>query len=241
MSLQDQAGRPVHFPADPGKFQFDKEVSAVFPDMAKRAIPNFYEAHEAHAKMLEMWMRPGVRILDIGASRGAFIQALLDYHPSLNSLSYGANIVATDVSPDMCNYLRTEFPNIRVRNESLLDMPDEQYDVVCLHYVLQFIPRELHNLAIHKALRMVRPGGVFIYGHKAAHSGLVGELMHDRYIDFRIRNGYSKEEIQAKTAALKGSMFPVEDMYIKNVLHSACSVVEQTFKFMMFSTYFAVK
>lgn len=241
MSLQDNPGRPVHFPADPTKFQFDKEVSAIFPDMARRSIPNFYESHEAHARMLDMWIRPGVRILDIGASRGAFYSALIAQYPQLRTPQQDATLVATDVSGDMCSYLRQEHPYLTVRNESLLDTTHEMYDIVCLHYVLQFIPRELQRTALSKVVGMVRPGGVLIYGHKAEHYGFLGGLMHDEYIRFRLRNGYTLEEIQAKTAALKGSMFPVDDLSIQNVLQRDFSVYEVTFKFMMFSTYFAIK
>lgn len=245
MSLESKAdGTPVHLPADPAKFAFDREVSAIFPNMAGRSIPNFYQAHAAHARMLADWIRPGVKILDVGASRGAFFDALIKEYPV--SWEVGElKLTAIDNSPDMCGYLKTDFPGIEVRCQDItqLDTRDQRgtFDVVCAHYVLQFLPTHLQVATMLRLFSLVRPGGVFILGHKSAHGGASGEAAHREYINFRVKNGYSREEIEAKTAALKGSMFPMEHNYTMTLLRTHFSEVTETYRFMMFSTLFAVK
>lgn len=244
MTLLIDGDRPVHFPADSGKFSFDSEVSAIFHDMARRSIPNFFEAHAAHARMLGPWMRPGVRILDIGASRGAFLQALETQYPGLIS-SGKAYVVAVDNSESMCDYLRSEFPHADVRNQSVTGPEfrsmQERFDVVCCHYTLQFVHPDYQTQALHKIIGAVRRQGVFIYGHKAQYHGQSGSLAHEEYIRFRMANGYTREEIEAKTRALKGSMFPLDHQRLLNVLQHSFDEVTETYRFMMFSTLFAVK
>lgn len=245
MSLDSDQGRAIHFPADPGKFSFDREVSAIFPDMAKRSIPNFEAAHAAHARMLTRWMKPGVRILDAGASRGAFIDAIRNEH-EMQWASGDIHVDAWDYSPDMCGYLKLDFPGIGVRcmdltSNEFLDAPQESYDVVCAHYVLQFLPPEKQYKALKKLLQMVKVGGVFILGHKSKHRGESGEAAHEEYIQFRVKNGYTREEIVAKTIALKGSMFPMDHAEVMNMIHANCHEVMETYRFMMFSTIFAVR
>lgn len=245
MSLNQSGGRPVHYPADPNKFVFDAEVSAIFPDMARRSIPNFYEAHAAHAEMLSAWIKPGVEILDVGASRGAFLKALVETHGVFWEIG-DINYTALDNSPEMCAHLQTDYPRASVRcvdiaSNAFLDHPQQQYDVVCAHYVLQFLPPIMQIRALRKLLQMVKPGGVFILGHKSQSPGFSGEIAHEQYIKFRMSYGYTREEIQAKTMALKGSMFPMNHYEVVDIIRATCSEVTETFRFMMFSTLFAVK
>lgn len=237
-------GRAVHFPKDPDLFSFDGEVSAIFPDMAKRAIPNFYASHATHAHMLKPWVRPGLSIMDVGASRGAFFQALQHAYPQ-EWADGQFKLFAIDNSEDMCMHLRRDFPSITT---SMIDITTIgfrelpiQYDVVCCHYVLQFLPERFQQPVLEKLLDMVKPGGVFIYGHKARHYGTLGQIAHEEYIQFRLRNGYTPEEIAAKTQALKGSMFPLDHTRLMETLQRECSEVQETYRFMMFSTLFARK
>lgn len=244
MSLEQSTDRPVHFPADPSCFSFDKEVSEIFPNMALRAIPNFYQAHEAHVRMLKEHLFPGVKILDIGASRGAFFNAL-KYNYSDHWVSGAFAMEAVDISQDMCDLMAAEMPEVYVRQGDIsspdLTLQHGQYDVVCLHYVLQFVPPAKQDYVLSRVIELVKPGGVFIYGHKAQHTGKVGAKAHEEYMRFRLGNGYSQEEITAKTLALKSSMFPVNHEILMEKVKFHFSEVMETYKFMMFSTFFAIK
>lgn len=247
MSLDNTAtSLPVHFPADPDKFGFDAEVSAIFPDMARRAIPNFYESHKAHAAMLRPMLdgRDGmVSVLDIGASRGAFFDSLIE--------EFGQERVdrmalhAIDNSPEMCSYLaeaheRATIDCLDITSDNFLQ-DREQYDVVCAHYVLQFVPQAMQHRVLSKIFAKVAPGGVLIYGHKSTHYGQLGLAAHEQYIRFRIANGYTREEIEAKTKALKGSMATQDHDLLLGMAHRHFTHVQETFRFMMFSTFMAVK
>jgi tRNA (cmo5U34)-methyltransferase len=243
MSLSSTQNNPVHFPADPAKFAFDREVSAVFENMAVRSIPNFVEAHRAHVSMLKEWLNPGAKVLDIGASRGSFFKELHDQYPALWPT---LKLEALDNSADMCGYLSQDYPEAHIRCEDVSSTKflvgrQGTYDVVCVHYVLQFIPRDMQPLVVAKIFNMVRPGGILIWGHKSAHAGTAGAAAHEQYIQFRINNGYTREEIEAKTKALAGSMFPMDHYQLLGLMKGHFSEVVETFRFMMFSTMFAVR
>lgn len=246
MSLTYVDGREVHFPDDPERFSFNSEVSKIFDSMALRSIPNYAEAHAAHARMLKDWVKPGARILDVGASRGAFLRALFQEYPDLNTPESAVNVHAIDNSPDMCEYLTRDFPYVYVRQEDLaspsfLYVEQAKYDVICANYVLQFSPREKQEAVLVKLMHMVRVGGVLILGHKAAHYGFSGAAAHEEYIRFRMANGYTREEIEAKTKALQNSMFPMDHAKLMRILSLHYAEVTETFRYMMFSTLFAVK
>lgn len=246
MSLQiDGDGRAIHYPENPERFEFDAEIAAIFDDVATRSIPNYREAHAAHARMLAKWIKPGVTILDVGASRGGFIAALreeYDSHWSAGSME----IDAIDNSPDMCAHLRRDFPSVHTEcldlaSAQFLSHPQKQYDVLCVNYVIQFIePRhQMHVLRV--LMNMVKVGGVLILGHKAKHYGFAGDVTHEEYIRWRLNNGYTREEIYAKTRALRNSMWPLDHGVLMRELKMNFSEVEETYRFMQFVTLFAVK
>lgn len=246
MSLSiDDAGNIVHYPENPERFEFDSQVSRVFPDIAFRSIPNYYEAHEAHVRMLTKWIKPGVRILDAGASRGAFIAQLREEY-GVQWTAGEMEIEAIDKLPDMCAYLKADFPTVRtecldLRSAQFLSHPRRQYDVVCANFVLQFVEPRRQVQVLRTLMGLVKLGGVFIFGHKASHYGLAGDLAQEEYIRFRLSNGYTREEIDAKTKALKGSMFVTDHNFVLAEIEAAFSSVQETFRMMQFSTVFAIK
>jgi len=248
--LSTEAGRPVHIPANPDVFQFDEEVSRIFPDMASRAIPMYHEAHRAHVAMLEEFLSRGLRsVLDIGASRGAFFMHLLDCPGLRNRVEDRLlSLTAVEYSPYMADHLRRDFPQSMVYQDDLSDAAspskwrDFLYDVVVCNYVLQFIPYERQMRALQKVIASVRPGGFLIFGHKEAlPSGDGSALAHDEYIRFRLRNGYTQAEIDAKTKALKGSMFTMSNVTLRSILEDRGFIVTETTRWMHFNTLIAQK
>ena len=245
MSLEVTAGeRPVHFPENPERFGFDAEVSRIFPDMAGRSIPNFYDSHWEHAKMVRSFVehKSEITVLDIGASRGALLTAMKrEFADIWERVKYKA----VDNSPDMCAYLLKDYPDVDVvcldiTSDKFLNSV-EQYDVVCANYVLQFIPQYMQDRVLKKVFAKVKKGGVLIFGHKSRHYGPLGAAAHEQYIRWRMRNGYTREEIEAKTRALAGSMYPQDHEVVMGSANAHFSYVQETFRYMMFSTFLAVK
>lgn len=241
--LDQTKGRAIHMPANPDKFEFDTEVAEVFPDMAVRSIPNFLQAHKAHARIAEalMFSHGRLRVLDAGASRGHFIQAIRQ------TSHHRPSIVALDYSEAMVEHLKRDYrKGVEVR---LCDMSspeflnsDETFDVINASYVLQFIPLNCQDAVLRKLCNMVRPGGLLFFGAKMAVHGELGALLQDEYIRWRMRQGYSREEIEAKTAALKNSMWLRSHAAIEYLLTSGGMVdITKSYVHTLFTNYVCIK
>lgn len=249
MSLDTTGGKVVHFPANPDVFQFDADVAKIFPDMARRSIPMYLEAHRAHVAMLAKWIeKPACRVLDIGASRGQFFHALLDTYGQQSVHRGDLMLTAIDNSESMLKYMRDDFKgmpigihNVDVTSPEFAGWDDEQFEVVVMNYVLQFIPTDYQELVLTRVARLVAPGGVLILGQKDAFNSPIGEVAHEEYMEFRVRNGYSRDEIAAKTKALKGSMFPMNHWTLRGMLIREHFDIYETTRWMMFNTLFCVK
>lgn len=242
---------PVHFPAKPDRFEFDAEVSKIFPNMAARSIPNYHLFHATHAAVVADWFTgsKAISLLDVGASHAGFFTALKEHyadHPEL--VRPTLYLHAIDNSPQMCAIMRDKHPDVHVMEGSLTDQPfmqwlkgSMQFDVVNATYLLQFIEPSLQLRALQTLCDMVRPGGLLILGQKEKHSGALGHALHERYIAWRMANGYSRAEIEAKTKALAGSMWPMEHEHLLAHLKVNFREVRETSRLFMFSTLIACK
>lgn len=241
---------PVHFPANPDKFEFDADVAKIFPDMAKRSIPDYERFHELHADIAAaLYGHDGARMLDVGASHGAFFQNLFRHYWRTKDAVPKFDLTAIDSSPAMCDTLRIFFPQARVLQGDVTD-PNLQvtlglgggYDVVNATYLLQFIPTEQQPRTVRALAGLVKQGGILILGQKdRMGTSPLSTIMHERYLEWRVSNGYSRAEIEAKTHALKTSMWPMFHDQLMEQLMYLFSDVQQTSRTLMFNTLIAYK
>jgi tRNA (cmo5U34)-methyltransferase len=218
-----------HFPANPDKFEFDERVAEIFPDMADRSIPIYRNMHSLHAKILiddyiehQRWPENGTyAVLDIGSSRSDFYDAIVAEAQSRGIDSLNLQYLPCDKSPAMVAATK-DHRRMKVFEYDLADSQDTLYDgfsfnAVILHLVMQFIPLGDRGLAYDRLAAFTKRDGLLFYGEKETldpgwldkRQKRIAHAAHDFYIDFRIENGYSREEIEAKTKALKNAMWEV--------------------------------
>lgn len=234
--------RIVHYPADPTCFAFDSEVSKIFPDMARRSIPLYEEAHRLHVALLRPILdQPRVRVCDVGASRGHFFKEICNQlQISVTEGDERLELYAIDSSPDMLHLLAEEMPwvsCIRACAEHMKNFA-EPMDIINMSYVLQFIEEDTEKTKVLRwAERNLSPDGVLILGQKDKIDPPFEERFTEEYYAFRRRNGYTDEEIKAKTEALKGAMWPSHAEWLRALV---CEVgftsYEETTRWLQFST-----
>ena len=248
MSLEKVEDRVVHFPQYKDVFQFDSEVSLVFPDMAVRSIPMYEEAHRLHISLFaeEIAAKDRVTFVDVGASRGQFFKQLC------NQFQIEAKVgspcfkgLAVDTSPHMLRLLKEEMPWVTTLCCDAAALPDlpVQADFISMFYLVQFVREDADKTALLQwAYRNLAEGGVLFLGQKEKEEYGFEERLSEEYYRFRMRNGYTKEEIAAKTAALKGSMWPSSPSWMQSmVLRAGFTAYVETTRWLQFSTAFCVK
>jgi tRNA (cmo5U34)-methyltransferase len=220
--IEAQGEQAVHFPAKQDKFEFDAEVSKIFDKMARRSIPNYELAHSMHAALAANHLKDGGSVLDIGASHGEFYHSLFRRYDKLGGMPSNLSLTATDVSPDMCAIMRATLPGVTVYQDDLMEnqflRSTAKYDFINCMYVLQFLPEFAQDLVLTKMCTMLKPGGILSIGQKESKPGEIGDCLQRHYIEFRLENGYTQAEIDAKTQALKNSMWPMTNEEFMHIL-----------------------
>lgn len=252
MSLVIEGDQPRHFPKNRDVFRFDEEVAEIFENMALRSIPMYAEIHRLHCRILASRFRAGCTVMDVGASTGRWFRTMRK-ELGVDRLDHvsGLYCVGVDNSLPMLDKLKAEFPEVDAQLKDISEGAEAvdaggpffllEADVVVLFYVLQFIPDAKKKDALRWIYEHMADDGVLIMGQKETHFHL-DEVFQEEYIKFRMDNGYTKEEIDAKTAALKNSMWCLNPRALEGLLQSVGfrHIVETT-RWLHFSTWMVYK
>lgn len=245
MSLEKVNGEVVHYPKRRDLFQFDSEVASIFDDMAPRSIPMYNEVHRVHVSMFKHLLKPGAVVADIGSSTGHLFRNIeREMGQTLDQAQITA--IAVDISDAMMGRLQEEFPTAITIVGDIAEMgptpPLLRADIIFCLYTLQFIPDERKLAAAQWLVSTLRPGGVLVLGQKELLPSLgMDDTFSQEYYKFRRDNGYTQAEIDAKTAALKGSMFPITAEALRTMLATCGLVCVETSRWLMFSTVACMK
>ena len=248
--------RFIHFPANPDKFEFDAEVTSIFDDMAVRSIPLYEETHRLAIEIVAREYHQAVtenrilRVLDIGASTGTFFKGLwkrLGYkvHEDIPNL----RAVAVDNSYYMCETLRMSLPMVDVQQRSVegvreLVDHDLKFDAVIALYVFQFIPLAHHKRlsALIEAYCCMADTSLMILANKEKMSDSSEEVYCNLYREFRMQNGYTVQEIDAKTRALSNSMWTQPGGEFKMwLVDTGFDRIDELCRWLQFATYIVYK
>jgi tRNA (cmo5U34)-methyltransferase len=261
--------QPVHYPKNPDKFEFDDEVAAIFPNMADRSIPLYRDMHAIHANILIREYRNHVkqglgtyRVLDIGASHGDFYGAIIAEGERLDIDLSDLSYLGLDISEAMVGRGAAKYPEARFEVHNICSFSssadfitpadEERYHAVSMHYVMQFIHPGSRLEVANKIRHLSQPESLLFYGQKeeikyasmdTAPVARVAESLKDFYIQFRLANGYTMDEIAAKTAALKNSMWEASYAYDVQPLlrHAGYLEFYDTMRYGVFHSFIGIK
>lgn len=164
----------------PGSISFDRVADRYD---ATRGYPPEVAARIAEGLIAAGGLAPGASLLEIGIGTGRI---------ALPLLAAGINVTGADIAPRMVERLHAKYAEQREQQATLpwgalrveladataLPFADADFDAVLGVHVLHLVPQ--WQAALDEALRVLRPGGVFLLGQDMTDGG-ERHLLNDRW------------------------------------------------------------
>lgn len=200
----------------PDRWAFDEEVARVFPDMFERSIPDLAGLRRRVLDYGTPFVTEGSSVLDLGCSHGTMLRSLARAI-SLDNVHY----VGLDSSEPMIGYARRAnraFTAPRGRLTATLytltphtrfqSLIDERPSLIVSLMTTMFLDRPTRRNVLDQAALALGDRGALILAEKIKLTGKLAIIEAERYFDFKLAKGYTRDDILRKNKSLAGVLVP---------------------------------
>ncbi|MEQ9363988.1 MAG: methyltransferase domain-containing protein [Leptospirales bacterium] len=186
---------------------FSGEVPKNFDAHIRKSVPFYAEGHDLVAQLTDYFIHEDSLVYELGTSTGQLLKGLADRHSG-----DGLRFVGVDREADMIRAAREKCdadPRISFEVEELSQLHFEKCDLVIAYYTAQFVRPKFRQALFDRVFEDLNWGGAFIIFEKVrAPDARFQDMMSALYADYKLRRGYTGEEIVSKTRSLKGILEP---------------------------------
>lgn len=188
-------------------WKFDGKVSKNFDSHVSRSVPMYYEGHDLVIKLSDYFLGDDSVCYDIGCSTGTLTKGLAE-----RNIEKNVKVIGVESQEGMADKAREKCKklyNVEILQEDVLDLKLEKADMIVFYYVMQFIKPKHRQILVDKIYESLNWGGALILFEKVrASDARFQDIMSNIYLEYKLDNNYSPDEILAKTRSLKGVLEP---------------------------------
>lgn len=226
-----------------GKWEFNEQVAANFDSHVKKSLPFYEEGHRMIIDILRnsLTSQKEYRILDIGCSTGILLEKI-----SLSFPHHTLHMTGFDIEKSMIAVAgKRKFSqghSVSFHVAGVKDFPFDKYHIVIAYYTLQFTNIKTRGAVLRKIYRSLLPGGLFFLFEKIKEKPYFENLFRILTIEYKLRQGYTREEILNKERSLKGVLIPVtKEKYYQLLKDAGFTSLSQIFQYGSFAGFLAKK
>lgn len=223
-------------------WEFGGEVPQKFDDHINRSIPGYEDGHELICQLSNFFIRNKSTVYEIGCSTGTLSLKLSEY----NKYKKDIEVIGIDIEPEMikiANSKLQDVDNVKFINDNVLDIELKQSDLIVCYYTLQFINPAKRQDLLDKLYQSLNPNGALILFEKVrASDAKFQDIMTSLYLEYKLSQGYTADEVLAKMRSLKGILDPMTEQENINMLTTAgFNNIETVAKHICFTGFLAIK
>jgi tRNA (cmo5U34)-methyltransferase len=232
-----------------GAWKFDEQVAACFDDMARRSIPLYAESTDLCVRLATRHLNFGARgsIVDLGCSTCNTLLRVLE-EPSLgNRLGGALRLIGVDCEQVMLDRARARLPSFvelmraDIRERLPYALASSNPRVIFMLWTAQFVPVEHRSRLFAELRSIVSPeGALFVSEKLRGQSSRFQKAIVEEYRDFKLRAGYSVDEIDAKARSLEGVLVSLSAPEQKSLMATEGWEVEEVCRYLGFATYYCL-
>lgn len=225
-------------------WSFGKNVPKKFTKHISKSVPFYLEGHEIICFLTDFFLKKKSICYDLGCSTGTLIHKISKRHSNKSIKLYGIDsikemiIQAKKENKSLKNGNKIIFQNKNINKISIL-----RNDLILSYYTMQFVLPKYRQSLINKIYKSLNWGGAFIMFEKVrASDARFQDIFSIIYNDYKLKNGFTADEIINKTKSLKGVLEPFSDYGNLGLLkRSGFKDIIPVFQWMNFKGYLSIK
>ncbi len=222
-------------------WSFKGSVPKNFDKHIVKSVPLYEWSHELGLKVSDFFLPNNSLVYDIGCSTGSFIKNLADRHKNKSLKIYGIDEIKQMV--EISKKKNKKNKNVKILQENLINFKLKKSNLISSFYTIQFIHPSKRQKLFNHIYQSLEWGGAFIFFEKVrGPDARFQDMISQIYQEYKIDQGYSSEEIIAKSRSLKGVLEPFTSKANNQYLTRAgFKDVYSIMKFLCFEGWVAIK
>ncbi len=189
-------------------WDFGGGVPDSFVPHIKKSVPLYEEGHELICYLSDFFCQKDSVCYEIGVSTGELLSKLAKYNaqkPEIRWVGIDREEAMISKAVQHC----VDVKNITLVHDDAVTFDYEKADMIIAYYCVQFIPERLRQELFNRIYDRLNWGGAFVLFEKVrAPDARFQDMMTSLYTDYKLRHGFSCDEIVGKSQSLKGVLDP---------------------------------
>jgi len=228
-----------------GAWSFGGSVAKTFNDHVSKSVPLYNEGHELIVDLSEFFVSKNSVVYELGCSTGTLISKVAQRNcTNKNAVFYGIDCEKSMISQaKILMKKRRQFERICFKREDISKMQFKMCDLVICYYTVQFIRPAFRQNLLSKIYQSLNWGAALIMFEKVRGADArFQDILTTLYNEYKLRKGYSCDEIIGKTRSLKGVLEPFSSRANVEMLKRAgFSDINSIQKYLCFEGFLAIK
>lgn len=228
--------------ADNAAWTFSGDVAKTFVQHIRQSVPLYEEGHSLVCQLSDYFVSNNSTCYELGTSTGELLKKLAEHNKSKPD----ARWIGIDTERPMIQEARRHckgIKNIELVHDDLRTVPLEKSDLIVSYYTMQFVAPRDRQEVFNRVYESLNWGGAFIMFEKVrAPDARFQDISVSLYNEFKLRQGFSADEIISKTRSLKGVLEPFSTEGNIGLLKRAGFVdINTVSKYICFEGFLAIK
>lgn len=227
--------------ASRGEWSFSGDTAANFDAHVSKSVPLYYEGHKLVTDLSDYFVGSDSVVYEIGCSTAALTKKLAQHHASKK-----ARFVGLEIEQDMADIAARNcaaLPNVEIRCGDATTWDYEGADLIVAYYTVQFVLPKHRQQFVDRLYGALNWGGALLMFEKVrAPDARFQDMISQAYVDFKLDNGYSPDEIVTKARSIRRVLEPFSSQANVDMLKRSGFVdVMSVMKYLCFEGFVAIK
>ena len=238
--MTDESGNGIR--AEKSGWSFEG-IAPAFEEHIDRSVPHYRDGHDLICRYSDFILRDDSLVYEIGSASGTLAGQFMRWHKGRENLRY----VGLDIAESMVEYAAAHAEpgdaRLMFMHEDICTFSPQPASVFIAYYTLQFIHPAYRQSVVTKLYESLEWGGaLFLFEKVRAPDARFQDYANQAYIDYKLEQGFSPDEVLNKSGSLKGVLEPFSTQGNLDLMQRAGFVDVMTlYKWVNFEGWLAIK